>query len=154
MFSSSEQPTSLNCTRSALLAMAISAGYGLFYILLSAWSTHNALPSDIAQKSLEIAFNIQIIHTLTILCLGGLTFIPVLQKVAKPLVLLQYVWILGVLLFSGMIYLKHLVGISSFGLLTPLGGLLLIIGWLGLGGVFAYLFFTLTTHSATEGQTK
>ena len=154
MPSSNDKPITSDWDGLALLAMAISASYGLFYILLSAWSTHNTLPSDIAQKSLEIAFNIQIIHTLALLCIGGLTFIPVFRKVAKHLVLLQYVWILGVFLFSGMIYLKHLIGISSFGLLTPLGGLLLIIGWLWLGGVFSYLFFTLNTHSATEGQNK
>lgn len=154
MPSTNEKLSTLHCGRAALLAMLISAFYGLFYLLLSAWSTHNTLSNNIAQQSLEIALNTQIIHTLTILCLGGLTFIHVFQKVAKLLVVLQYVWILGVFLFSGMIYLKHLIGISSFGLLTPLGGLLLIIGWLWLGGVFAYLFFTLNTHSATEGQNK
>lgn len=154
MSSADVKPHSLNLNKTVLLAMAISAFYGFCYLLLSAWSSHNNLPSNIAQKSLEIALNTQIIHALAILCLGGLVLTPVFQKIAKPLVLVQYCWILGVFLFSGMIYLKHLVGVSSIGLLTPLGGLLLIMGWLSLGGVFVFLFCKLKFYSTTEGQNK
>ena len=36
---------------------------------------------------------------------------------------------LGTLLFSGSLYLLVLTGITKFGALTPIGGLLLMIGW-------------------------
>ena len=36
---------------------------------------------------------------------------------------------LGVLLFSGSLYILALTGIGAFGAIAPLGGLSLIIGW-------------------------
>lgn len=43
-------------------------------------------------------------------------------------------WLLGagILLFSGSLYLMALTGIRAFAILTPLGGLLLILGWAAL----------------------
>ncbi len=35
----------------------------------------------------------------------------------------------GVVLFSGSLYLIALTGVSAFGIVTPIGGTLLIIGW-------------------------
>jgi uncharacterized membrane protein YgdD (TMEM256/DUF423 family) len=40
--------------------------------------------------------------------------------------------IAGILLFSGSLYAIALTGISTFGLLTPFGGLFLIGGWFAL----------------------
>lgn len=39
---------------------------------------------------------------------------------------------LGVLVFSGSLYLLALSGIRTFGALTPVGGVLLLIGWASL----------------------
>lgn len=39
-------------------------------------------------------------------------------------------WLAGVVLFSGSLYLLALSGIRWLGAITPLGGLLLIAGWL------------------------
>ncbi|MBI5471162.1 MAG: DUF423 domain-containing protein [Ignavibacteriae bacterium] len=36
----------------------------------------------------------------------------------------------GILLFSGSLYLLTLTGVRSFGMITPLGGLAFIAGWL------------------------
>jgi uncharacterized membrane protein YgdD (TMEM256/DUF423 family) len=40
---------------------------------------------------------------------------------------------LGILLFSGSLYLLTLTGISKLGIITPFGGLAFLIGWLCLG---------------------
>lgn len=41
---------------------------------------------------------------------------------------------LGVLLFSGSLYLMALTGMRWLGMVTPLGGLAMIFGWLWLAG--------------------
>ena len=40
--------------------------------------------------------------------------------------------LLGVLIFSGSLYLYSFTGIKLFGAITPFGGLLLMTGWLAL----------------------
>ena len=39
----------------------------------------------------------------------------------------------GIVLFSGSLYVLSLSGMPLFGALTPIGGLLLLLGWLALG---------------------
>ena len=40
---------------------------------------------------------------------------------------------LGILLFSGSLYLLSLSGVSKLGMITPFGGLAFLAGWLCLG---------------------
>ena len=40
---------------------------------------------------------------------------------------------LGILLFSGSLYLLTLTGVSKLGIITPFGGLCFLAGWLCLG---------------------
>lgn len=40
---------------------------------------------------------------------------------------------LGILLFSGSLYLLTLTGVSKLGIITPIGGLCFLIGWFILG---------------------
>jgi uncharacterized membrane protein YgdD (TMEM256/DUF423 family) len=42
-------------------------------------------------------------------------------------------FLLGMLLFSGSLYLIVFTGIKAFGMITPLGGLSFIIAWIGFG---------------------
>jgi uncharacterized membrane protein YgdD (TMEM256/DUF423 family) len=36
---------------------------------------------------------------------------------------------LGILLFSGSLYLLALTGITKFGMMTPVGGIFFMLGW-------------------------
>ena len=38
-------------------------------------------------------------------------------------------WLAGVVLFSGSLYALALTGVSTFGVITPIGGVALIAGW-------------------------
>jgi uncharacterized membrane protein YgdD (TMEM256/DUF423 family) len=42
----------------------------------------------------------------------------------------QYLFLGGILLFSGSLYALSLSNISAFGIVTPIGGVLFILGWL------------------------
>lgn len=63
--------------------------------------------------------------------------IVVLDKVFnhRGLLLIGYVLALGTLLFSGTLFLYTMLGMKALTALTPVGGTLLIIAWLGLAGV-------------------
>jgi uncharacterized membrane protein YgdD (TMEM256/DUF423 family) len=41
--------------------------------------------------------------------------------------------VIGILLFSGSLYLLTLTGITKLGIITPLGGVAFLVGWLCLG---------------------
>jgi uncharacterized membrane protein YgdD (TMEM256/DUF423 family) len=48
-----------------------------------------------------------------------------------------WAWAVGILVFSGSLYLLALTGVSWLGAVAPLGGLSLLAGW-GLLAVFAW----------------
>ncbi len=41
-------------------------------------------------------------------------------------------WTAGIVLFSGSLYAMALLGASGLGMVTPFGGVLMIVGWLAL----------------------
>nr|WP_314877049.1 DUF423 domain-containing protein [uncultured Pseudomonas sp.] len=44
-----------------------------------------------------------------------------------------YLFAVGIVLFSGSLYLLTLTGVSKLGMITPIGGLCFLAGWLCLG---------------------
>ena len=50
----------------------------------------------------------------------------------KMLRVAAWCFLLGIVFFSGSLYLLVLTGITKFGAITPIGGLLLIGGWIAL----------------------
>jgi len=80
----------------------------------------------------ETGVRYQMYHCLAILVLGLAPSIP--EKVKKTVF---WFFILGILLFSGSIYLLALDDVLPFnagkiGFVTPIGGLMFIIGWIWL----------------------
>ena len=70
----------------------------------------------------------QMIHTLALL---GLAILMIqINVIPKALMLSAYLWIAGIIFFSGSLYWLALGGPSWLGPITPLGGLCLIIAWL------------------------
>lgn len=109
----------------------IGALTGMIAILLGAFGAH-ALKKMLSAEELttfETGVKYQMYHALFLLFLGATSF---LSENTKKLLLKLVV--LGVILFSGSIYLlatKKVTGmdISAFGVLTPIGGALLIAAW-------------------------
>ncbi len=108
--------------------LAISAVLGLIAVILGAFAAHalqDTLSAD-ALRSFETAVLYQMFHVLTLLFVN--TFNS-LSKRSKNLV--SGFFFSGILFFSGSIYAIYLLGVpsSSIWFITPLGGLLLILGW-------------------------
>ena len=81
----------------------------------------------------EVGVRYQMYHGLAILILG---FAPWISQKLKKIVF--WLFIIGILFFSGSIYMLSLNSVLPFnaakiGFITPIGGLFFIIGWLRLG---------------------
>ena len=105
---------------------------GLLAVLLGAFGAHG-LEKFVSAKNISsfgTGVRYQMYHAIVFLILGNMTAIkPLSQK------RIFYLFIGGITLFSGSIYLlviDEILGIdlSSIGFITPLGGLLLIFGWI------------------------
>ncbi len=70
----------------------------------------------------------QALHSLALLAL------PLFSEImsSKAISITGYMFIVGVLLFSGSLYILALSGIKILGAITPIGGLAFVIGWIWL----------------------
>ena len=105
--------------------------FGLIGIVLGAFATHGLKPllTPEAVDSFETGAKYQIYHALLFLILGNMKLLG--QKVSNWVF---YLVMIGVVFFSGSIYLLSTNALTSFdfrviALITPLGGSLLILAW-------------------------
>lgn len=115
--------------------LTITSLLGTTAVILGAFGAH-ALKTKLspeALQSFETAVRYQFLHVLLLLFVNTYKEFSSKQKNS-----ISWFLIAGVLLFSGSIYAIYLLGVSvkSIWFVTPLGGLLLIIGW----GLMCYQF--------------
>ena len=108
----------------------IGAVSGLLTVLLGVFGAHGLEAQLPAQHLVwwHKAVDYQGLHSLALLATGLLA----LQRSSGPLRLAGWSFLAGILLFSGSLYLLSLTGQRSLGMITPIGGLAFITGWLGL----------------------
>lgn len=118
----------------------VASALGFSGILLDAIGAH-ALPHWISDHasiqttmaSWNTAVRSQMLHAVFLLSLAALCdFLrPFWRRMSAASI------ILGLVLFSGSIYLKALTNLQSATQIAPLGGMLLMFGWISLGiGIF------------------
>jgi len=108
--------------------LTISSVLGIIAVILGAFGAH-ALKSKLspeAMQSFETAVRYQFIHVLLLLFVNTFKEFSLKQKNT-----ISFFLIGGIMLFSGSIYVIHLLKVpaKSIWFVTPLGGVLLIIGW-------------------------
>jgi uncharacterized membrane protein YgdD (TMEM256/DUF423 family) len=111
--------------------ISIASLMGMIAIILGAFGAH-ALKKELSTEELatfEIGVKYQMYHALFLLFIGITSLID--EKAKKVIFRLV---IIGVIFFSGSIYLlatKSITGIDfkPFGIITPIGGALLIVAW-------------------------
>jgi uncharacterized membrane protein YgdD (TMEM256/DUF423 family) len=74
----------------------------------------------------QTAVNYHFYHTLALLGIGVLASV---KSQWKGFSFTAWCMILGILIFSGSLYVLSLTGITWLGAITPLGGLSFILGW-------------------------
>lgn len=112
--------------RSATICAA--AVLGFLGVALGAFGAHALKDMLVANERLatwETAVFYHLVHAVAILATYGL---PIAWRR-----LIGFCWIVGVIIFSGSLYVLCLTGIGWLGAITPLGGLALLAGWLVLG---------------------
>ena len=108
--------------------LTTTAVLGIIAVILGAFGAH-ALKSKLspaAMQSFETAVRYQFLHVLLLLFVNTFKEFNLKQKNS-----ISFLLIGGIIFFSGSIYMIHLVGVpaKSIWFVTPLGGLLLVIGW-------------------------
>jgi len=103
---------------------------GATMVMLGAYAAHGlaARTSAAMVDIVETGVRYQAWHTLAMLAV--LAWRSHYSHPGQQVVLA--LWALGVLAFAGSLYLMALAGLSV-GIVTPIGGLLLMAGWLALG---------------------
>lgn len=119
-----------------LAIASILAGIAVIGGAFASHSLKNIL-TDYALSIWETGIKYQMYHSL------GLFLIAILMKIEKiPSIWLNiagFTFIIGIILFSGSLYLLSFTGIKWLGAITPLGGVAFIIGW-GCLTFFAFSF--------------
>ena len=113
--------------------------FAFFGVALGAFGAHglkNILPPDMLTV-FETAVRYHMYHAFAIL------IVAVLVEKVPVAILAGRLFGLGILLFSGSLYLLSLTGIRSFGMITPFGGLAFLAGW----GVLLYAGFKMTKEN-------
>ena len=109
--------------------LSIACFLGLIAIVLGAFGAHALKEVLTAEQlsSFETGVRYQMYHAIVLLFVNVYDGFTVSRKNA-----ITYVFLIGILFFSGSIFAIHLTSVTakSIWFITPLGGLLLIVGWL------------------------
>lgn len=108
------------------LTLRLGCVLALLAVALGAFGAHALKPQLLANESLEVwktAVQYQMWHALALLLFAH---IPGRGRASR---MIPLCFGLGVLLFSGSLYALALAGPKWLGPITPLGGLLLMLGW-------------------------
>ncbi|MEK1842122.1 DUF423 domain-containing protein [Pseudomonas sp. NPDC086112] len=111
--------------------LMLAAFFGFTGVALGAFAAHG-LKSRLSAEYLAIfhtGVTYQLVHTLALLGVALLaTQIP-----GRLITWAGASFAIGILLFSGSLYLLTITGISKLGIVTPFGGLAFLVGWVCLG---------------------
>ncbi len=110
--------------------IAIAAIFGLLAVIAGAAGTH-ALRDTLdagALRTFETAARFQMYHALALLAVGILS----MRWQTRVLTVSAALFVVGILLFSGSLYILALSGIGIFGAIAPIGGICLMAGWASL----------------------
>ena len=106
----------------------IASLFAALAILFGAFGSH-ALKERLSAQSLEvydIATRYLMFHALGIFLIALLGFQLPNESLEIPVTMM----IVGISIFSGSLYLIAMLDLKKLGMVTPIGGLLLIVSWL------------------------
>ena len=116
----------------ARIILQLAALLGALGVAIGAFGAHGLrkmLEETGRFDTFETAVRYQFYHTLALLAVGILL---ALRPDIRGLSLTAWLFLGGILVFSGSLYTLCFTGITKMGAVAPIGGLLLIAGWLRL----------------------
>ena len=107
--------------------LSVAAVNGFLAVAFGAFAAHG-LSTRINAHALQIFETGARYHMYHALALG-LAAMAMRGAAASSANLSAWFFLIGIVLFSGSLYLLALTGIRTFGIVTPFGGLSFLIGW-------------------------
>ena len=111
--------------------LLLAALFGFTGVGLGAFAAHG-LKNRLSAEYLAIfqtGVTYQLVHALALLAVALLT----IQVPGRLTTCAGALFCLGIVLFSGSLYLLTLTGVGKLGIVTPFGGLAFLAGWFCLG---------------------
>ena len=112
----------------AKLFITLASLSGMLAVMFGAFGAHalRARLDDYAMGVFETAVQYHFYHSLALLAVG---IVALSQPQTVLLKSSGWLFLIGILIFSGSLYLLGITGIRWLGAVTPLGGLAFIGGW-------------------------
>jgi len=117
---------------------AIASLAGVTAVGLGAFGAHGLRTQLIASGRLEVWQTAVLYHLIHAVALFALALFAVPSRTSTPstaaipriFIGIAACWAIGILLFSGSLYILALSGLRGLGPVTPVGGLFFIVGWI------------------------
>lgn len=109
--------------------LAIAAILGGLSVAGGAFASH-ALQGQLSERAIEVfgtGIRYQMYHSLALLAVAML--IHLFEAALPWFTAAGWLFVAGIVLFSGSLYLISLAGIKAVGPITPIGGLAFMAGW-------------------------
>lgn len=101
---------------------------GMIAVALGAFGAHG-LEGKISEKSIEIwekAVHYQMFHATALLATGLITA----KHQAASITASGWLFFIGIVIFSGSLYIYAMTSVKAFAIVTPIGGVAFIAGWI------------------------
>ena len=109
------------------LFFSLGAGFALLSVATGAFAAH-ALKTRLTEEMLaifEIGARYQMYHALGLIAVAW----AFSQWSSQLALVAGWLFVAGIVIFSGSLYTLSLTGIRQLGAITPIGGLAFIVGW-------------------------
>ena len=106
---------------------SLGAGFALLAVAIGAFAAH-ALKTRLSGEMLsifEIGARYQMYHALGLIAVAW----AISQWNSQLVIAAGWLFVVGIAIFSGSLYVLSLTGIRQLGAITPIGGLAFIVGW-------------------------
>ena len=113
----------------ARTALVMGALFAFAAVGLGAFGAH-ALKARLSADALAIWQTTVLYHGWHALALFGVGAVLLARPDAAPFAWAAWLFAAGIVLFSGSLYALAFTGVKALGAITPVGGLLLLAGWL------------------------
>ena len=108
--------------------LSLAGILGLISVAIGAFGAHglkSILEQNNRLENFETAVKYQFYHVFALIAVSLL-----MDKYSERIMVYAgYSFIIGIIIFSGSLYILSLTNVSKWGAVTPIGGLLLIVGW-------------------------
>lgn len=109
------------------LFFAFGSGFALIAVVTGAFAAH-ALKSRLSPdmfQTFEVAVRYQMYHALGLIAVAWAST----QWSSQLITVSGWLFVAGIVIFSGSLYILSLTGVRWLGAITPIGGAAFIIGW-------------------------